>query len=250
MPNPIDLTGKRVGRLLVVKRAANNKDGRTMWLCRCDCGNERVVSGKSLRNGHTKSCGCLNRDIASKMSLKDHTGERFGHLVVLRRADDYISPGGRRHVRWACRCDCGNEIEVDTCELVGSGENRSCGCYKSEVTRVSHTTHNGSHDRLYKVYSNIKNRCYNRNSNDYKYYGERGIKMCEEWYNDYASFRDWAYKNGYNEEAAFGECTIDRIDVDGMYEPTNCRWVNMSVQSANRRNVINKRNDKCPREDN
>ena len=111
MPKPIDLTGQRFGRFTVLSRAKNNKDGRAMWLCRCDCGNERVVMGKCLRNGHTQSCGCLNKEINSKRSFIDRVGERFGRLVVLSRADDYVAPNGKRHVMWKCLCDCGNERE-------------------------------------------------------------------------------------------------------------------------------------------
>lgn len=244
MGNPIDLTGQKFGRLYVIKRAKNNKDGRTMWLCECDCGNQRVVSGKCLRNGHTQSCGCLNREINSNRTLVDRTGERYGRLVVIERASDYIAPNGNKHVRWLCKCDCGNETIVDTCQL-SQGKTTSCGCARNERLQIGNVIHGGRYDRLYKTYHNMKNRCYNKNSNDYKYYGARGISICEEWLNDYTAFKAWAYANGYNEDAKRGECTIDRIDVDGNYSPDNCRWVDMVVQSRNRRNV--KKNDKCPR---
>ena len=78
-------------------------------------------------------------------------------------------------------------------------------------------------------------RCYDEKNNSYRWYGARGITVCDEWRNDYAAFRDWAYANGYIEGAARGECTIDRIDVEGQYCPKNCRWVGADVQTKNRR---------------
>ena len=212
-----------------------------MWLCRCECGNERIVLGKSLRNGHTSSCGCLNKEINSNRSLIDHTGERFGRLTVLRRADDYISPNGKHHVMWLCLCDCGNTKSVDVVQLV-SGKTKSCGCLHSDIVSNQKTIHGGCKDRLYKVYHNMKNRCYNENSDDYKYYGGRGITICDEWLDSYLAFKDWALSHGYDESAHRGECTIDRINVDGNYCPDNCRWVDMATQSRNRRNVVNKTN--------
>jgi len=236
MLKPIDLTGQKFGRFTVISRAKNNKDGRAMWLCKCDCGNERVVMGKSLRNGHTQSCGCLNREINSKRSFIDRTGERFGRLVVLSRADDYVAPNGKKHVMWNCLCDCGNEVVVEVCQLT-QGKTKSCGCLHKEG---SHKTHGGRYDRLYKVFANMNNRCYNQNADDYVYYGGRGINICDEWRHNYLAFKNWALANGYDENAPKGQCTIDRIDVDGNYSPDNCRWVPMSIQSKNRRNVINK----------
>lgn len=240
MGNPVDLTGMRFNRLTVLGRAESGKDGRARWLCKCDCGNERIVLGKSLRNGHTQSCGCLNKDRTSESSFIDRTGERFGRLTVLERSDDYIANNGKHHVRWKCICDCGNTTVVDVTQLVGN-RTKSCGCLHKELLDQGNYKHGGRSDRLYKVYYNMKNRCYNENSGDYKYYGGRGITICEEWLNSYLTFKEWAYANGYDDAAEKGKCTIDRIDVDGNYDPSNCRWVDMSTQSRNRRNVKNKR---------
>lgn len=91
-----------------------------------------------------------------------------------------------------------------------------------------------SSTRLYNVWKNMKVRCNNPHSKEYKYYGERGICVCDEW-NDFREFQKWAYANGYDENAKRGECTLDRIDVNKNYEPSNCRWVNMKVQCNNRR---------------
>ena len=89
--------------------------------------------------------------------------------------------------------------------------------------------------RLHAVYNGMKDRCYNPKSESYRYYGARGISMCDTWLNNYEEFRDWAVESGYVEDAPRGACTIDRIDSNGNYEPNNCRWVDMKVQNSNRR---------------
>ena len=113
-----DLTGKIFERLTVVKRVENDEHGRSMWLCKCECGNQKVVMGKCLRNGHTKSCGCLNKEIVSKSSLKDVSGVKYGRLLVVNRVEDYISQNGRHFVMWKCLCDCGNYAEVSSNQLL------------------------------------------------------------------------------------------------------------------------------------
>ena len=117
-----DLTGQRFERLVVVRRVDNNRHGQPMWECRCDCGAERVVNGGNLCHGHSRSCGCLAREVASKRELIDLTGRRFGRLTALRRAENL-----RRQTRWLCRCDCGNEKIIHGSHLQ-SGHTMSCGC--------------------------------------------------------------------------------------------------------------------------
>lgn len=93
--------------------------------------------------------------------------------------------------------------------------------------------HGMRHTRLYNIYANMKQRCYNKNNNNYENYGERGIIICDEWLKDNKSFFDWANNNGYSDNL-----TIDRIDVDGNYEPSNCRWVDRTTQNRNNRRCI------------
>ena len=147
-------------------------------------------------------------------------GQKFGRLSVVERADNIVESGGRTRVTWRCQCDCGNIVVVRAHSLK-CGRTRSCGCAKSERNRNYFTTHNGTKERLYKVWTDMKKRCYNPRYKQYKDYGGRGITVCDKWLHDYSAFRKFALENGYDSEAKFGECTIDRIDVNGNYSPEN-----------------------------
>lgn len=149
----------------------------------------------------------------------DLTSKRFGFLKVLRRSPD--KGGGKKPVvKW--ECECGKNITVKSDSLL-SGHTVSCGC-KKKIHGKSNK------ERLYQTWKNMRQRCNNPNRSDYKRYGGRGIKICDEW-NDYNTFRDWALSNGYSDNLS-----IDRIDVNGNYEPSNCRWVDGIIQANNVRN--------------
>ena len=165
-----DLSGKKFGRVTVIKRV-ENKNNRVAYLCKCDCGNEFITLSQHLVSGCTKSCGCLNREKASKRMAK------------------------------------------------------------------MSKTHGFSHTRLYGIWKNMRSRCLRTYNTAYKNYGGRGIKICKEW-DDFQSFHDWAYANGYSETL-----TIDRIDVNGNYEPQNCRWSTYYEQAQNKRNTKKERKE-------
>lgn len=158
----------------------------------------------------------------------DLTGQRFGRLTVIERSNNK----GRR-VAWLCYCDCGNKV-IALSERLIAGRNKSCGCLHKELLSKGVLKHGKRKTRLYGVYSGIKERCYNPRHNRYYRYGGRGITMCDEWRDNFQAFYDWAMANGYDENAPFGECTIDRIDVNGNYCPENCRWVDMKTQNCNK----------------
>lgn len=163
-------------------------------------------------------------------------GERYGKLVVIKRVEDHIQPSGIKKPKWLCQCDCGNTKEVLEQNL-RNGQTTSCGCYVKEHNKVLNTIHGGCYERLYNIWASVFKRCYNTNHIQYNNYGGRGILVCEEWH-DYEKFKKWALENGYSENAKKSECSLDRIDVNGNYEPTNCRFVNSTVQNRNtRRNV-------------
>jgi len=169
MSKRIDMTGKRVGRLLVKSYAFTRKKS-AYWNCVCDCGNEVVVIGKDLRKGHTQSCGCLQKEKAKDNIKKAGTGNRKTH--------------GQRHTK------------------------------------------------LYEVWKVMRQRCQNKNNKAYANYGGRGIKVCGEW-NDFKNFCEWAINSGYKEGL-----TLERIDVNGDYEPSNCKWVTLEEQQKNKTNTI------------
>ena len=158
------------------------------------------------------------------MKTKDLTGKKFGKLTVIK----FHHTNHNKY--WLCKCECGNETIVRGSSLTNGGTT-SCGCGKQQLNGASK-------ERLYSVYNSMIQRCENPKSNRYNNYGGRGIKVCDEWKNNYFAFRKWAYENGYNENATYGKCTIDRIDVNGNYEPDNCRFVDMKTQAHNRNSNV------------
>lgn len=168
-------------------------------------------------------------------NFEDLTGKKFNRLTVIERAGS----NKNKQALWLCKCDCGNEVKVISADLK-SGHTKSCGCLHIQriiqYNKQTKSTHNMTNTRLYKIWYTMKQRCYYTKHKSYNNYGAKGIRICQEWINDFQSFYDWAIKNGYDENAKYGKCTLDRIDVNGNYEPDNCRWVDMKVQTRNRTN--------------
>ena len=160
-----NLTGQRFGRLTALKYMGTNRSYRALWLCKCTCGQEKIVNSNSLLMGTTRSCGCLNNE--------------------------------QRHKKGV------------------------------EANRAKHGLHG---TRLYRIWKQIKTRCCNPNTTDWKDYGGRGITICAEWENNFSNFYNWALENNYDDTKS-----IDRIDVNGNYEPSNCKWETMKHQANNKR---------------
>lgn len=233
----VDLTGQKFGRLTVIKLHGLDKRNKALWECKCDCGSEKtvIVSNSNLRNWKLPSCGCWAKEVELENKIKARIGKNYNKLTIISYA--YTK---NNETYWKCQCSCGKEIILPYGKLT-SGQIKSCGCaYKDNLQKIKNGEikppnfkHGDSNSRLYNIYQGMKDRCYNKNGKDYKDYGARGIKICEEWFDSYTSFKEWCLSNGYQDNL-----TIDRINVNADYCPENCRWANITQQNNNKRTNI------------
>lgn len=163
----------------------------------------------------------------------DYTGEVFGKVTVVGRAEDYTQPSGRKRVMWNCVCECGKTF---ICRDDAVRVLESCGCKRNRDNAIRQTRNSESKSRLYRIYYSMLGRCHNTRSSEYGRYGGRGISVCEEWRSDNVKFFEWARLAGYDPEDH--ELSLERIDVNGDYCPENCKWIKISEQYNNRRNTI------------
>lgn len=163
------------------------------------------------------------------MKVRNLLGRRFGRLTVISRA----SNNKRGKARWLCQCECGRK-KVILADSLLSGKTISCGCYRKEVAPHNNLPKHGmTGTRLWTIWCGMKSRCCYTKNIAFKDYGGRGIKICSEWLHNFSAFQEWALKSGYADNL-----TIDRINCNGNYEPSNCKWSTYEEQENNRRDTV------------
>lgn len=162
----------------------------------------------------------------------DITGMKSGKLTAVEKIGYDTDKDGKRFALWKCECECGG-IGIFNQHSIVTNSVKSCGCMRNREHGRA-IQHGMSRTRIYRTYCGMKARCDNPNDQHYKDYGGRGIKICKYWRGimGFTHFYEWAMKNGYKENL-----TIERIDVNGNYEPSNCKWITNSEQQGNKRNT-------------
>lgn len=216
-----DWTGERFGHLLCTgKSAQRDGKGHVYWVFQCDCGSEPVERATKGFGNMPQSCGKCKRE--KRQPYPDQTGKKVGLLTVLEKDPNKIKESGKQPI-YKCLCECGETTYVPAW-LLHHTAIEHCGC-KSKLS---------PRQKLERKYLDMIDRCRNPKNSNYKYYGARKIRVCKKWR---ISFTDFEKDMGYP-PPGFGKdkYTLERINVNGNYEPNNCKWEPVKKQNNNKTN--------------
>lgn len=198
------------------------KPGCVLVRCSCDAKTEKELDAYSIRSGHSRSCGCLKKEMNSRTAV----GQSYERLIVIRRSE-------RRHPKktfWICECSCAPGRTIETCSSsLRTGHTRSCGCILQEKYAAARSADDV---RLHRRWCSMRQRCLDKTSKSYSNYGGRGIDIDPRWAASYEVFRDDV---GYPQSP---DLQLDRIDNNRGYWPDNVRWVSVETQVNNRRVTV------------
>jgi hypothetical protein len=216
------MISERFGKWTVINDDTKDNKGRTLYTVKCDCGTIKTTKKDTLTSGKSTQClKCFcNRGNIYKI------GDKIHNWTILEEGKNKWM---ERH--YLCKCECGKEKIVRKRDLERNKSTRCVSCWISQ----KNTTHNNSTSATYRIWTAMRQRCENPRSKSYKWYGYRGIKICERWQN----FAWFLEDMGPRPDGL----TIDRIDPDGNYELSNCRWSTLEEQHGNRRNSAKHSNE-------
>lgn len=201
-------------------------------IAKCNvCGRYFIAATHNIKYKCYKSCGCIRK-------ATNVEGQTFDRLYVLHEYHKTCNNGDYR-LFCLCRCSCGTYKEIYKSRVTGNSPHHSCGCITRETNSRVQFKHGGGGTRFYDIYSHMCRRCYNPKDPRYKDYGGRGITICDRWKNNFLNFKNDMYDSYQEHVKEYGEkdTTLDRIDVDGNYELSNCRWATWKEQARNTRST-------------